>query len=772
MTIRFHAFAVTIGLALVSSALPAPAQPVNAVRIIGAADPAALKVPEVPGPEIWRDPSQPTAARVADLLRRMSLAEKASQLMADAPAIPRLGIPAYSYRNECAHGVADAGIATVFPQTIGMAATWDAPLLHEEGDAAATEGRAIYNNYTAHHHGNSIMHRGLSFYAPNINIVRDPRWGRGQETFGEDPFLTSRLAVAYIEGMQGDNPKYMKTIACAKHFAVHSGPEPLRKSFNALPPQEDLYDTYLPAFEACVREGHVGSVMGSYNALYGVPNCANPFLLTDILRQKWGFQGFVVSDGGAVQNIWMYHKYVASPEEAAAAAVKAGCDLFSGSIDRGEYPRRDFADLGKMLAEGLLTEQQIDGALKYTLAARFRLGLFDPPSMVPWSGITMADNDTAAHRALALKVAEESIVLLKNNGLLPLDRNAISHLAVIGPNADAVRMLYGNYNGVASHPVTILEGIEALAGTNIQVTYARGCPLAIRDDHSNLPTAAMTAQAVAAAKAADVVIFVGGLDSTLETEEHPSDFEGFLGGDRTRIELPPPQERLLRILYKTGKPIVYVNCSGSAMAMPWEARHLPAIIQAWYPGEEGGTAVAEVLFGDVNPAGRLPITFYSSTRDLPRFEDYSMDNRTYRYYQGKPLFAFGHGLSYTRFDYSDVKLASPDIKADGTVRVSFTVTNSAGFDGDEVAQVYFRHVHPYPGQPQIALCGFVRLHLAREQDARVTMDIPAKRFRDWDTSFNEYVVETGRYELLIGGASDDIRLKAKFEITGAPGVSE
>ena len=766
----FSAIALCLALASSISAKPAPGS--DAIETIGAADPAALTVPVVPGPEIWKDPGQPTDARVADLLRRMSLAEKVSQLMADAPALPRLGIHAYSYRNECAHGVADAGVATVFPQTIGMAATWDAPLIHDEADIAATEGRAIYNNYAAHHNGNSIIHRGLSFYAPNINIVRDPRWGRGQETFGEDPFLTSQMAIAFIEGMQGNDPKYMKTIACAKHYAVHSGPEPLRRSFNATPPEQDLYNTYLPAFEACVRQGHVGSVMGSYNALNGVPNCANPFLLTDILRDKWGFEGFVVSDGGAIHNIWAFHKYVATPAEAAAAAVKAGCDLFSGNISSGEYPHRDFADLGKMLAAGLLTERQIDGALKYTLTARFRLGLFDPPSMVPWSQITIADNDTPAHQALALKVAEESIVLLKNNGLLPLDRSKIRRITVVGPNANAVRMLYGNYNGQASQPVTILDGIKALAGDNIEVTYDQGCPLAIKNDNSNVPGPKMTAQAVAAAQAADVVIYVGGIDSTLETEEHTNDYQGFLGGDRTRIELPPPQEELLKALFATGRPIVYVNCSGSAMAAPWEAEHLPAIVQAWYPGEQGGKAVAEILFGEFNPAGRLPVTFYSSTADLPEFTDYSMSNRTYRYYSGKPLFAFGHGLSYTKFKYSAANLSSNEVKPGDTVQVSFTVRNTGSRNGDEVPQIYFRHLHSALPQPKLALCGFTRIHLKKGESTVVTVAIPAARFRCWDTSRKEYVVEPGKYQLLIGAASDDIRQKLRLQIAGSSGQED
>ncbi|MGH7940124.1 MAG: glycoside hydrolase family 3 C-terminal domain-containing protein [Limisphaerales bacterium] len=778
----------------------------DAVAIIGGEDPAALKVPDVPGPALWRDPAQPLDARVRDLISRMSLAEKASQLMADAPALPRLGIPAYSYRNECAHGVAGAGVATVFPQVIGMAATWNPALMQKEGDVAATEARAKFDDYASHHQGNSIIHHGLSFYAPNINIVRDPRWGRGQETFGEDPFLTSQMAVAYIRGMQGNNPKYMKTVACAKHYAVHSGPEPLRRSFNARPPERDLYETYLVAFQAAVQEGHVGSIMGSYNATWGTPNCANPFLLTDILRDRWGFGGFVVSDGGAIENIWRFHHYVATPEEAAAAAVKAGCDLFSGSIVDGAYPQRDFEALGIMLKEGLLTEEQIDGALAWTLAARFKLGLFDPPRDVPWSNVGIDQNDTPEHRALALKVAEESIVLLKNNGVLPIRRADVKRIAVIGPDADLADMLYGNYNGISSHPVTILDGIKAVAGPDIEVTYVRGCPLALKNDNSNRPTPDMTAAAVAAAKAADLVIYVGGLDSNagpnrpaarraarrgrrknagagrkasqegrtgsgqeqgvaLEGEEHRVDYQGFLGGDRTRIELPPVQENLLKALFATGKPVIFVECSGSAIAMRWEAARLPAIVQAWYPGEEGGKAVAEVLFGDVNPAARLPLTFYASTADLPDFQNYSMSNRTYRYFSGKPLFAFGHGLSYTKFKYSHARLAGAMLSADDVIHLSFEIKNTGRRDGDEVAQVYFQHPRSSVPQARLALCGFERVHIARGDKATVRLDIPARRFRYWDTTTKRYVVDPGTYELLIGAASDDIRLKAAVKVT-------
>lgn len=731
--------------------------------------------------EIWKNPSQPIDARVHDLVSRLSLEEKASQILANPPAIPRLGIPAYSHRNECLHGVGDAGIATVFPQAIGMAATWDTPLIQREADVIATEGRAKHNDYVAKHGGNTGEHVGLTFYSPNLNIFRDPRWGRGQETYGEDPFLSAQFGVAFIRGLQGSDPKYIKALACAKHYAVHSGPESERHRFDARPPERDLYETYLPAFEAAVREGHVGSAMGAYSSLNGLPCCADPFLLTDLLRKQWGFDGLVFSDGGAIGDIWAEHKFVATPEEAAAVAVKAGCDVSSGGMGQVSPLRATnsshanagikggwaFAALPGAVAHGLISEQEIDIAVSRELTARFRLGMFDPPTMVPWSNIGIDQNDTPEHQALALKVAGESIVLLKNNGLLPLTRAKIKRLAVIGPNADSVDVLQGNYSGTASRPVTLLAGIKQLAGTNIAVTYEIGCPLALKNDHSNQPAPELKTQAIAAAKSADVIIFIGGIGPQLENEEKKVDFEGFSGGDRTRIELPPGQEELLKALRATGKPVVVVNCSGSAIAMPREVVNLPAILQAWYPGEQGGRAVAEVLFGEVNPAGRLPVTFYAATADLPPFEDYSMTNRTYRYFNGKPLFAFGHGLSYTEFHYANAKPATKSFGSSDPVKLSFTVKNTGEREGDEVAQVYFRHLNSAMPQPKLALCGFARIHLAKGESSRITTEIPAARFRCWDTTKRQYVVEPGDYELLIGGASDDIRLHARIHIGAA-----
>ncbi len=729
---------------------------IRAADLLDVGDTNALTPPVVTGPVIWKDPSQPLDSRVRDLISRMSLAEKVQQMRNNAPGVPRLGLPSYNYWSECLHGVARSGIATVFPQAIGMAATWDTPLVHNEAHVIAVEARAKNNEYRQAHDGDSAQYYGLHFWTPNINIFRDPRWGRGQETYGEDPFLTGQLGVSFIQGLQGDDPKYLEAYACAKHYAVHSGPEPLRHSFDVYPSGRDLYETYLPQFEAAVRQGHVGGVMGAYNSVFGKPACANPFLLTDLLRHQWGFDGYITSDCGAIFDIWANHQFVNSPEEAAAVAVKAGDDLCCGT---------DYDALARAVQEGLITQPEIDNALALLLKTRFRLGLFDPPSMVAYEQIPPSENNTPAHEALALQVARESMVLLKNDGILPLDRAKIKRIAVIGANANSVGMLLGNYNGTPSNPVTILDGIRTLAGQNIEVDYERGCSLASQTNDLLAPDDDFT-NAVNAAAQADVVIYVGGIDAHLEGEEMRVYLDGFDGGDRTRIELPVIQENLLKALQATGKPVVYVNCSGSAIAMPWENDHLNAILQAWYPGEQGGRAVAETLFGDNDPAGRLPITFYRSTADLPDFENYSMSNRTYRYFSGKPLFAFGHGLSYSKFDYRHAKLASKKITAGQDITVSFELKNTGDRDGDEVAQVYFRHVNSAVPQPQEALCGFVRVHLATGESSQVTIEIPAERLRYWDTTTKQYVVEPGKYQLLVASASDDIRAKLPFTISG------
>jgi beta-glucosidase len=731
----------------------------SASELADAFSAAAMRVPEISDPPVWRDSSHPLQVRANDLIRRMSLSEKVAQLQNGAPGIPRIGLPAYNYWNEALHGVANDGLATVFPEPVGMASTWNPELVRQEGSVVGIEGRAKFNDYVSLHNGDSKWWTGLTFWTPNINIFRDPRWGRGQETYGEDPYLTGAIGVEFVKGVQGDDPNYMLAMACAKHYAVHSGPEADRHRFDARPSERDLHETYLPQFEQVVREGRVGGVMGAYNALNGVPDCANYFLLTDLLRKQWGFDGYVVSDCDAIHDIWgrNQHHYVNTPEEAAAAAVKAGCNLCCGG---------DYNALVRAVQKGLITEKEIDQALYYTLWIRFRLGLFDPAEKVPYSKITLKDNDTPEHRRLALQIARQSLVLLRNDGILPLNRANIKRIAVIGPNGNSTSMLHGNYHGSASHPISILNGIKELAGTNIEVTFAQGCPITTQtdrgiapwsrqDNETTRPLPELSAEALSHATNADLIIYVGGITPAQEGEMF----------DRDSIELPEVQEKLVQSLHATGKPLIMINCSGSAIAMPWEAEHLPAILQAWYPGEEGGRAVGEVLFGDVNPSGHLPLTFYRATADLPGFTDYSMSNRTYRYYSGTPLYAFGHGLSYTRFDFKSAKLQSKKIPAGGTAKVTFTVKNAGKRDGDEVAQVYFRHVNSTVPQPKLALCGFTRVQLKHGESSRVTVQVPTQRLRYWDTRKNQYVVEPGDYEILIGAASDDIRLKLRLTIT-------
>ncbi len=846
----------------------------------------------------YLDTSLTFEARGADLVSKMTLDEKILQMQNDAPAIPRLGIQRYNWWNECLHGVARAGIATVFPQAIGMAATWNTELVHEEADVISTEARAKYNDAISK--GVHEIYHGLTFWSPNINIFRDPRWGRGQETYGEDPFLTSRIGVAFVEGLQGDNPKYFKVISTPKHYAVHSGPEPARHSFDARPPLRDLYETYLPAFEACIREGGAYSVMGAYNSDYGVPCNASELLLTNILRDKWGFKGYVVSDCGAIWDIFNGHRYAPDAASASALAVKAGCDLTCG----GEY-----VSLKDAVAKGLITEAEIDKSVQRLMLARFKLGMFDPPSVVPYSQIPISENDTETHRQLARKVSDESIVLLKNaNETLPLKKNPKS-VAVIGLYADNIDVLLGNYNGTPSKPVTILQGIKNKLGEKAKVHFAAGYNLlesqndlrAIDSEFikptngfaghglygqyfSNLDlsgkpvlekvdsvmqhfwwrgfpgtavsrkyfsvrwTGAVTppstgryelrlttkgrnriyfmdslvvdnwtalsmkppkphmvfmekgkeynievdyadsinyagvrlqwreiaelpseesliADAVSLAKSSDVVIAVAGISPQLEGEEMPIDLPGFKGGDRTSLDIPADEEKLLQALKGTGKNIVLVLVGGSALSVDWEEKNLPAIVDAWYPGEEGGNAVADVLFGDYNPAGRLPITFYKSVKDLPPFDDYDMSpdslghGRTYRYFEGKPLYPFGFGLSYTKFTYSDLKASSKTARADDAIKVSVNVRNIGKQDGDEVVQLYVKDLTSKEPQPIMSLKGFKRVHIGKGESKTVEISLPIESLKYFSVHKNDYVVGPGKYELQIGSSSSEIRLK-------------
>ena len=754
---------------------------VRAADLVDQADLLARQIPQVSGLVLWLDPSLPRAVRLNDLISRMSLAEKVRQMGNSAPAIHRAGLdlPAYNYWSEALHGVANVGGVTVFPQAIANGATWDPDSVKLMGHAIGIEGRARNNDNRARNNGDSTWWNGLNFWAPNINLFRDPRWGRGQETYGEDTFLTSRMGVAFIQGLQGDDPKYTLALACAKHFAVHSGPESLRHVIDVHPSERDLYENYLPHFEAAVREGRVGAVMSAYNAVDGEPAPASTLLLVDNLRKRWGFDGQVVSDCDAIGDVWRNHHAARTEAEAAALSVKVGTDLCCGA---------QYNSLLEAYRSNLITGIEIDTALGRVLESRFKLGFFDPTNMVPYLQITLAQNNTPEHRQLALQLARESLVLLKNDGVLPLNRSRIKQIAVFGPNANDQRMLYGNYNGTPSSAVTILQGIRSIAGTNIEVTYAQGCPLVVQSaaaagrggrgggfGRGGAPPATparppeeMRAEALSNAVTADLLIYVGGISSQLEGEQGSArggnGVEGFSGGDRTRIELPQVQEDFVRALCATGKPVIMINCSGSAMAVPWEAEHLPAILQAWYPGEEGGRAVGEVLFGDVNPSGRLPVTFYQSTDDLPAFTNYSMINRTYRYFTGKPLYAFGHGLSYARFEYSAPSLSSMSVKSGDTITVKFDIHNTSSREGDEVAQVYFAHLNSAVPQPIKALCSFKRVHVPAGKTTQVSLEIPVERLRYWDTSNADYAVEAGNYRFMIGGASDDIQREINFSV--------
>jgi beta-glucosidase len=856
----------------------------------------------------YLDPGLGVDARAKDLVSRMTLEEKVSQLTNDAAAIPRLGVPAYEWWNEALHGVARAGAATSFPQAIGLAATFDAPLLRKVADAISDEARAKHHEFVAR--GLRARYQGLTFWSPNINIFRDPRWGRGQETYGEDPYLTARMGVEFVKGLQGDDPKYLKVAATAKHFAVHSGPESLRHTFDVHPSERDLHETYLPAFRALVQDAKVEVVMGAYNRVNGESASGSPRLLQEILRKEWGFGGHVVSDCGAIDDIWRTHKIASTPEAAAAIGVKNGCDLECGGAYR---------TLGKAVAEGLLTEADIDMALTRLMKTRMKLGLFDPPETVRYTKIPYSVNESTEHDQLARRMAQESMVLLKNDGVLPLSRN-VGTVAVVGPNADDLITLLGNYYGVPSRPVTALAGIRAAVGPKTRVIHARGTelvegrqdpradpaidaaflrpgpgsaehglkgeyfknprlegePAMVRVDpridfrwYRASPTSELVArgemraeqglpiddfsvrwtgqlvppasgryvftvraddgvrlfvdgkavldawgpqprafdkaveldlekdkaydlhveymdsvrdaeirlawkapgakepfaEAVEAARDADVVVFVGGLTADIEGEEMPVSLPGFSGGDRTDIALPATQDRLLRALKETGKPVVLVLTTGSALGIEWAKQNLPAVLVAWYPGQEGGAAIADVLFGDVSPAGRLPVTFYKSAADLPPFTDYDMKGRTYRYFEGEPLYPFGHGLSYTRFEYSGLRVDRATAAATDAVTVSLTVKNTGGRDGDEVVQLYARAVSPKRPMPRRALRGFERVVLKAGEAKTVTFRIrPQDDFSYWDEMRKAFAVEPGPYEVEVGASSADLRVRARIEV--------
>jgi len=698
---------------------------------------------------IYFDPSRPTAQRVDDLISRMTLEEKVAQMQYGAPAIDRLGLPAYNWWNECLHGVGRAGIATVFPQAIGMAASWDVDLIQRVADAISSEGRA--KHHESLRQGIYDIYTGLTFWTPNINIFRDPRWGRGQETYGEDPYLTARIGVTFVKGLQGSHHRYLKTAACAKHFAVHSGPESERHEFNAVVGERDLRDTYLFAFEALVREGQVEAVMGAYNRTNDEACCASQTLLQKILREEWGFQGHVVSDCWAIADIYAHHKLVATPEEAAALAVNAGCDLECGST----YPA-----LVEAVRQGLIDEATLDISLRRLFATRMRLGMFDPEQNVPYAQIPFEVNDSPMHQALALEIAQESIVLLKNDSqILPLDKG-LKSIAVIGPHADWEEVLWGNYNGTPSRTVTPLGGIRAAVSLATKVSYAQGCGVTSRDKSG-------FDEAVELASKSDVVVLVLGLSQAVEGEEGQEEGveEGEKStGDRIGLDLPGVQEDLLKAIHAVGVPIVLVLMNGSAISINWASENVDAILEAWYPGQAGGTAIASVLFGDYNPAGRLPVTFYKSVNQLPPFRDYNMAGRTYRYMTDEPLYPFGHGLSYTQFEYSNLQITPGQIGAGDIVDITVDVSNVGLLDGDEVVQLYLCDPESRVTRPRQELKGFARIYLQADQTRTVHFQLSASQLSFFENG--RHWLEPGKIEVMIGASSADIRLGGAFEIVG------
>jgi beta-glucosidase len=685
-------------------------------------------------------------SKIKELISQMTIEEKVSQLLYKSDAIPRLGIPEYNWWNECLHGVARAGIATVFPQAVAMAATFDDALVEQIADAISDEARAKHNE--AVKQGNRGQYWGLTFWTPNINIFRDPRWGRGQETYGEDPYLTSQIGLAFVRGLQGGDPENLKTAACAKHYAVHSGPEKDRHTFNAIPTKKDLFETYLPAFKALVEAG-VESVMGAYNRTLNEACCASNFLLKDILRGRWGFKGHVVSDCWAIRDFHEYHKITNSPEESAALALNAGCDLNCGCT----YPMLTVA-----FKKGLVTEEAINTALERVLRTRFKLGMFDPPKKSRWAKLGREVINCEKHRRLALKAAHKSIVLLKNdNNLLPLDSSP-KKIVVTGPAAANAHALFGNYYGVSSRFITILEGLgEKIKNKfGIGLDYRQGCLMYSENSKSLVH--------YGEANVSDIVIAVMGLDGAIEGEEGDA-IASDSNGDRDTIELPPWQLKFLKAVRNAGKKIILVLTGGSPIAFPQDIAD--AVIFAWYPGESGGQAVADIIFGDVVPSGKLPITFPVSTAQLPPYEDYSMKGRTYRYMTEKPLYPFGFGLSYTNFRFDSISLSAPAISAGGSVKASVTVSNTGKIDGDEVIQVYISRDGRGENEPIASLRGFRRVFIPAGKGKTVEFGLSAPDF--------ETVGEEGEYRLLPGSytvtASDSAPLPVSVEKGASSPVS-
>jgi beta-glucosidase len=692
----------------------------------------------------FQNPALTIDERAADLVSRLTLDEKIAQMLNKTPAIERLEIPEYDWWNECLHGIGRTEYnVTVFPQAIGMAAGWDADALREMADYTAEEGRAIYN--LASTKGDYSIYHGLTYWTPNINIFRDPRWGRGQETYGEDPFLTATLGKNFVEGLQGTDEKYLKAAACAKHYAVHSGPESSRHTYNATVSNYDLWDTYLPAFGE-LAAAKVAGFMCAYNAYEGQPCCGNDKLMVDILREKWKFTGYVTSDCGAINDFYNTHKTHPDAASAAASAVYHGTDIDCGT--------EAYLYLKQAIENGLITEDQIDVSLKRLFSIRLRLGMFDPKESVPFSKIDSTALESKSHKDLALKMARQSMVLLKNDGTLPIKKEMLKKVAVIGPNAHNPEVQLGNYNGFPTRIITPLDGIKDELGENVEIYtdtvigYYGATPSSFASTINNV-------------KDADLIIYVGGISPRIEGEEMDVEVPGFYRGDRTSILLPQIQTDLMKALKKTGKPIVFVMMTGSAIATPWESTNINAIVNAWYGGEFAGKAIADILFGNYNPSGRLPVTFYASDKDLPDFEDYDMSNRTYKYFKGKTLYPFGYGLSFTHFEYEWGALPKTVYSDRETIDCVVKIKNTGEIAGDEVTQLYIK----YPGGknlPLKELRHFERKYIKKGEVSEVKVSIPVAQLQKWSEEANQMVVPTGSYSIYAGGHSENEAISAGF----------
>ena len=684
--------------------------------------------------------------RAAALVAQMTLEEKVSQTLYNAPAIERLGIPAYNWWNEALHGVARAGTATVFPQAIGVAAAFDEELTGRMAQVIATEARAKYNAQKKEE--DRDIYKGLTFWSPNVNIFRDPRWGRGQETYGEDPYLSARLGVRFVKGLQEEKDGFIKAAACAKHFAVHSGPERQRHCFDARVSRQDLYETYLPAFKACVQEAGVEAVMGAYNRTNGEPCCGSKTLLLDILRKEWGFEGHVVSDCWAINDFHAHHKITKTPLESAALAMNNGCDVNCGCM---------FPNLRDAVKGGYVDERRLDEAVTNLMECRMKLGMFEEEGSVPFDAIGYEQVDTAENKSLNLEVSRKSLVLLRNQDhLLPLDLTKVKSIGVIGPNADSRKALVGNYEGTASRYVTVLEGIEDYAGEGVRVYYSEGCNL-YQDRTSNLAQANdRMSEVKAVCSVSDVIVAVLGLDSSIEGEEGDAGNE-FAGGDKLDLKFPGLQSEILRTAYESGKPVILVSMTGSAMALDWEDSHIPAIIQAWYPGAAGGRAVAELIFGAYSPEGKLPVTFYRTTQELPEFTDYAMKDRTYRYMKQEALYPFGFGLSYTSFEMKGTEADSDRITEKGEVTIRTSIKNTGVMEGAETVQVYVKALRE--GTPNAQLKGLKKVRLQPGEEKQVEITLRSQAFGLYNEE-GEFWVEKGEYAVYVGMQQPDTRSEA------------